>query len=99
MSQEMSRTTQQRIAKLLRKTKEKNEEYEKTKWEHQEQMKAKEKEKKRQMEEQAEVTKSPVKSVATSSSVTIKTEQGCTIIVEHVADITKGNESNRAKSG
>ena len=88
----MSRAVQQRIAKLLRKTKEKNIEYEKNKWEQQEQMKAKEKEKKRQMEEQAEVTELPVKSVATSSSVTIKTEQGHTITVEHVADITKGDE-------
>ena len=93
MSQEMSRAAQQRIAKLLRKTKEKNEEYEKNKQEHQEQMKTKEKEKKRQMEEQAEVTESPVKSVATSSSVTIKTKQEHMITVECVPDIAKGDES------
>ena len=93
MSQETSRAVQQKIAELLRKTKEKNEEYEKNKQKHQEQMKAKEKEKKRKMEEQAEVTELPVKSVATSSSVTIKTKHGHMITVECVADIAKGDKS------
>ena len=92
MSHEVSRAAQQKIAELLRKTKEKNEEYEKNKWERQEQMKAKEKEKKRQMDEQAEVMELPVKTVATSSSVTIKTKHGHMITVEHVVDIAKGNE-------
>ena len=55
-------------------------------------MKAREKEKKRQMEKQVEVMELPDKSVTTSSSVTIKTEHGCRITVEHVADITKGDE-------
>ena len=87
MSQEMSRAAQQKIAELLRKTKEKNKEHERNKWEHQEQMK------KTQMEEQAEVMELPVKSVATSSSVTIKTKHGYTITVEHVTNITKGDES------
>ena len=60
MSQEMNRAAQQRIAELLKKTKEMNEKYEKDKQKHQEQMKAKEKEKKKQMEEQAEKTESKV---------------------------------------
>ena len=44
------------------------------------------------MEEQAEKMKMPVKSVTTSSSVTIKTKRGCTITIECVADIMKGDE-------
>ena len=95
MSQEMSRAAQQKIAKLVRKTKEKNEECEKNKWESQKQMKAKEKEKKGQVKEQAEVTELPVKSVATSSSVTIKTKHGSTITVECVANITKGEKQSK----
>ena len=46
-------------------------------------MKAKEKREKRQMEEQAEVTKSPV----------IKTKQGHMMAIEHVADIAKDDKS------
>ena len=60
-------------------------------------MKVKEKEKKRQMEEQAEVTESPVKSIATSSSMTIKTKQGHMITIECVADIAKGEELRTKK--
>ena len=35
--------------------------------------------------------------IATSSTVTTKTEQGCTITVERVADVSKGNKSRSEK--
>ena len=38
------------------------------------------------------MTKSPVKSTTASSTVTARTEQGHTIIIEQVADVNKGDK-------
>ena len=82
MSQDTSKAARQKIAKLLKRTKEVNEKYEKEKWGHQECMKAKEKEKERQMEEQAKMIELPAKNIAAVSSVTVKTECGHITTVE-----------------
>ena len=79
MSQETCKAAQQKIAKLLKRTKEVNEKCEKEKWEC---MKAKGKEKERQMKEQTKMKESPAKNVAAVSSVTIKTKCGCVTTVE-----------------
>ena len=55
-------------------------------------MKVKEKGKKRQTEEQAKMTEPPFENTTASSTMTAKTEQGRMIIIEHVADVSKGDK-------
>ena len=55
-------------------------------------MKVKEKEKKGQTKEQNKVAEPPNKNITASSMVAAKTEHGCTITIEHVADINKGDK-------
>ena len=40
------------------------------------------------------MTEPPIENVTASSTVTAKTEEGCMITVEHVADINKGDKSS-----
>ena len=62
-------------------------------------MKVKEEEKKRQIKEQAKMTKPSIKCTTASSTMTAKTKQGSTIIIECVANVNKGDKSRSEQKG